>query len=75
MSPTDQLHEGWQKCRMTSFDNAFKVQWELFCGMSRSMSCFRGPQGRGKGVQLAGWPEELARTKWVDVPRFDAGHR
>ena len=63
--------EGWQKLpEATTYDNAFKIQWELFLRHVALGEPFRWTLREGaKGVQLAelgiqSWRER----KWVDVP-------
>lgn len=62
---------GWQQIpESTSYDNAFKIQWELFLRHVALDEPFRWTLREGaKGVQLAelglsSWKER----KWVDVP-------
>ena len=65
------FHAGWQKIpSSTEYDNAFKVQWELFLRHVALDEPFRWTLREGaKGVQLAelgvkSWKER----KWMDVP-------
>ena len=63
--------DGWQKVPdTTTFDNAFKVQWELFLRHVVAHEPFRWTLLEGaKGVQLAEKGlESSARRTWVDVP-------
>lgn len=64
------FYEGWQKVpEQTSYDNAFKVQWELFLRHVALDEPFRWTvREAAKGVQLAelgltSWNEK----RWVDV--------
>jgi hypothetical protein len=62
---------GWQKLpNQRDYDNAFKVQWELFLRHVVKDEPFRwGLLEGAKGVQLAelGY-ESSERRAWVDVP-------
>jgi predicted dehydrogenase len=65
------FYEGWQKIPPTTeYDNAFKIQWELFLRHVALDEPFRWTLREGaKGVQLAelglqSWKER----RWVDVP-------
>jgi len=67
--------EGWQKVpECTHYDNAFKIQWELFLRHVALDEPFRWTLREGaKGVQLAelglqSWNER----RWVDVPELGA---
>ncbi len=69
-NPID-FYAGWQKVPdSTTYDNAFKIQWELFLRHVALDEPFRWTLREGaKGVQLAelglkSWKER----KWVDVP-------
>jgi predicted dehydrogenase len=65
--------DGWQKVpEQTSFDNAFKVQWELFLRHVVKDEPFRwGLLEGAKGVQLAEKGLESWRKRaWVDVPEL-----
>lgn len=67
--------EGWQKVpEQTSFDNAFKVQWQLFLRHVVKDEPFRwGLLEAAKGVQLAEKGLESWRKRcWVDVPALEA---
>ncbi len=69
-SPLDYF-DGWQKVpEQTSFDNAFKRQWELFLRHVVKDEPFRWTLLEGaKGVQLAEKGLESWRKRaWVDVP-------
>ena len=66
---------GWQKVPdATHYDNAFKIQWELFLRHVALDEPFRWSLREGaKGVQLAelgirSWKER----RWVDVPELDS---
>jgi predicted dehydrogenase len=66
--------EGWQKVPdATSYDNAFKIQWELFLRHVALDEPFRWTLREGaRGVQLAelgikSWKER----KWVEVPELE----
>jgi predicted dehydrogenase len=66
--------EGWQKVpEATHYDNAFKIQWELFLRHVALDEPFRWTLREGaRGVQLAelglkSWHER----KWVDVPGLE----
>ncbi len=64
--------EGWDEVPDESYDNAFKVQWELFLKHVAGEGAFRWNLLEGaKGVQLAelglkSWKQK----KWLDVPRL-----
>ena len=64
--------EGWEEVPDESYDNAFKVQWELFLKHVAGEGAFRWNLLEGvKGVQLAelglkSWKQK----KWLDVPRL-----
>jgi predicted dehydrogenase len=65
------FYAGWQKVpEATTYDNAFKIQWELFLRHVALGEPFRWTLREGaKGVQLAelgirSWKDR----KWVDVP-------
>jgi len=67
--------DGWQQVpQQTAFDNAFKVQWELFLRHVVKDEPFRwGLLEGAKGVQLAelglqSWKDR----RWVDVPKLKA---
>jgi predicted dehydrogenase len=68
------FYEGWQKVpEATHYDNAFKIQWELFLRHVALDEPFRWTLREGaKGVQLAelglkSWTDR----KWVDVPALE----
>jgi predicted dehydrogenase len=64
--------EGWDEVPDENYDNAFKVQWELFLKHVAGEGAFRWNLLEGaKGVQLAelglkSWKQK----KWLDVPRL-----
>jgi len=64
--------DGWQEVPDESYDNAFKVQWELFLKHVAGEGAFRwNLLEAAKGVQLAelglkSWKQK----KWLDVPRL-----
>lgn len=67
------FYQGWQQVPPTTdYDNAFKIQWELFLRHVALDEPFRWSLREGaRGVQLAelglqSWKER----KWVDVPRL-----
>jgi predicted dehydrogenase len=68
---TIQYFDGWQKVpEQESYDNAFKVQWELFLRHVVKNEPFRwGLLEAVKGVQLAEKGlESWKKRAWVDVP-------
>jgi predicted dehydrogenase len=63
--------EGWQRVpEQTTFDNAFKIQWELFLRHVVKNEPFRwGLLEAVKGVQLAEKGiESWKKRAWVDIP-------
>lgn len=65
------FHDGWQRVpAQRSYDNAFKVQWELFLRHVALDEPFRWTLLEGaKGVQLAELGlDSWRRRAWVDVP-------
>jgi predicted dehydrogenase len=63
--------EGWQKVpEQTTYDNAFKIQWELFLRHVVKNEPFRwGLLEAVKGVQLAEkGVESWKKRAWVDIP-------
>ena len=71
-SPID-FYDGWTRVPDTlEFDNAFKVQWELFLRHVVRNEPFRWSLLEGaKGVQLAEkGVESWQRKAWVDVPEL-----
>ena len=68
--------DGWQKVpEQTTFDNAFKRQWEMFLRHVVKDEPFRwGLLEGAKGVQLAELGlESWKKRAWVDVPPLKAG--
>jgi predicted dehydrogenase len=66
-------YDGWQKVpEQTTFDNAFKVQWQLFLRHIVKDEPFRwGLLEAAKGVQLAEKGLESWKKRcWVDVPKL-----
>jgi predicted dehydrogenase len=68
------FQEGWQRVPDNIvYDNAFKIQWELFLRHMALNEPFRWTLREGaKGVQLAelgmqSWKER----RWMDVPETD----
>jgi predicted dehydrogenase len=65
---------GWQEIPDdTSWDNAFKAQWELFLRHVAGEGAFRWNLLEGaKGVQLAELAQQSwAQRRWVDVPQLE----
>jgi len=65
------FYEGWQKVpEQDTFDNAFKVQWELYLKHVVKNEPFRwGLMEAAKGVQLAEKGiESWQKRAWVDIP-------
>ena len=66
--------DGWQELKGDDYDNAFKVQWEMFLRHVAGEGPFRwGLLEGAKGVQLAelglkSWKQK----KWLDVPKLKA---
>jgi predicted dehydrogenase len=66
--------DGWQELTGDDYDNAFKVQWEMFLRHVAGEGPFRwGLLEGARGVQLAelglkSWKQK----KWLDVPRIKA---
>jgi predicted dehydrogenase len=68
--------DGWQKVpEQTTYDNAFKRQWELFLRHIVKDEPFRWNLLEGaKGVQLAEKGLESCRGRcWVEIPELTAG--
>jgi predicted dehydrogenase len=66
--------EGWQKVpEYQNFDNAFKIQWELFLKHVVNNEPFRWSLLEGaKGVQLAeAGLESSAKRAWVNLAKLD----
>jgi predicted dehydrogenase len=66
--------EGWQELEGDNYDNAFKVQWEMFLRHVAGEGPFRwGLLEGAKGVQLAELGlKSWRQKKWLDVPRIRA---
>jgi len=64
--------DGWQEVPDESYDNAFKVQWELFLKHVAGEGAFRwNLLEAAKGVQLAELGlKSWRQKKWLDVPRL-----
>ncbi len=68
------FYAGWKEVPDAGYDNAFKVQWEMFLRHVAGEIPFRwGLLEGAKGVQLAelglkSWKQK----KWLDVPRIKA---
>jgi predicted dehydrogenase len=66
------FYAGWEEVPGDNYDNAFKVQWEMFLKHVAGEGPFRwGLLEGAKGVQLAelglkSWKQK----KWLDVPRL-----
>jgi predicted dehydrogenase len=66
--------DGWEELTGDDYDNAFKLQWEMFLRHVAGEGPFRwGLLEGAKGVQLAelglkSWKQK----KWLDVPRLKA---
>ena len=65
---------GWKELPDESYDNAFKVQWELFLRHVAGEGPFRwGLLEGAKGVQLAALGlKSWRQKKWLEVPRIKA---
>ena len=68
------FYDGWEEVPGDGYDNAFKVQWEMFLRHVAGEGSFRwGLLEGAKGVQLAelglkSWKQK----KWLDVPKIKA---
>jgi predicted dehydrogenase len=64
--------EGWEEVPDETYDNAFKVQWELFLKHVAGEGSFRwNLLEAAKGVQLAELGlKSWKQGKWLDVPRL-----
>ena len=64
--------EGWEEVPGDNYDNAFKVQWEMFLRHVAGEGPFRwGLLEAAKGVQLAELGlQSWRRKKWLDVPKL-----
>ncbi len=68
--------DSWQRLpAQQTYDNAFKVQWELFLRHVVKDEPFRWTLLEGaKGVQLAEKGlESWQKRQWVDVPELESG--
>lgn len=68
-----QFNQGWQEVPdATSYDNAFKIQWELFLKHVVLDTPFRWTLREGaKGVQLAeAGLQSWAERRWVEIPQL-----
>jgi predicted dehydrogenase len=65
---------GWEEVADEGYDNAFKVQWEMFLRHVAGEGPFRwGLLEGAKGVQLAELGlKSWRQKKWLDVPRIKA---
>jgi predicted dehydrogenase len=63
---------GWEEVAEGSYDNAFKVQWELFLKHVAGEGPFRwGLLEGAKGVQLAELGlKSWKQGKWIDIPKL-----
>ncbi len=69
------FYGGWSKVpEQENYDNAFKVQWELFLRHIVLDEPFRWTLLEGaKGVQMAELGlESWAKRAWLDVPKLSA---
>jgi len=66
--------EGWEEVPGVGYDNAFKLQWEMFLRHVAGEGPFRwGLLEGAKGVQLAELGlQSWIQKKWLDVPRLKA---
>jgi predicted dehydrogenase len=66
--------DGWKELPDENYDNAFKVQWELFLKHVAGEGAFRWNLLEGaKGVQLAELGlKSWRQRKWLEVPRLTA---
>ena len=68
------FYAGWDEVADAGYDNAFKVQWEMFLRHVAGEGPFRwGLLEGAKGVQLAelglkSWKQK----KWIDIPKLKA---
>jgi predicted dehydrogenase len=64
--------EGWEEVPGDNYDNAFKVQWEMFLRHVAGEGAFRwGLLEGAKGVQLAELGlKSWKQRKWIDIPRL-----
>jgi predicted dehydrogenase len=66
--------DGWRELPDAGYDNAFKVQWEMFLRHVAGEGSFRwGLLEGAKGVQLAELGLKSWKTKkWIDIPKLKA---
>jgi predicted dehydrogenase len=66
--------DGWKEVLDDNYDNAFKVQWEVFLRHVAGEGPFRwGLLEGAKGVQLAELGlKSWKQRKWIDIPRLKA---
>ncbi|MGH6619895.1 MAG: Gfo/Idh/MocA family protein, partial [Alphaproteobacteria bacterium] len=66
--------QGWKEVPDAAYDNAFKVQWELYLRHVAGEGPFRwGLLEAAKGVQLAELGlKSWRQRKWIDIPRLKA---
>ncbi len=66
------FYAGWEEVKGEDYDNAFKVEWELFLRHVAGEGAFRWNLLEGaKGVQLAELGlKSWRQRKWLDVPRL-----
>jgi predicted dehydrogenase len=71
VQPID-FFDGWQEVPDEKYDNAFKVQWEMFLRHVAGEGPFRwGLLEGAKGVQLAELGlKSWKQGKWIEVPRL-----
>jgi predicted dehydrogenase len=68
------FYEGWKEVPGDDYDNAFKVQWEMFLRHVAGEGPFRwGLMEGAKGVQLAELGlKSWKQRKWIDIPKLKA---
>ena len=68
------FYAGWEEAPDEGYDNAFKLQWEMFLRHVAGEGPFRwGLLEGAKGVQLAELGlKSWRQKKWLDVPRIKA---
>jgi predicted dehydrogenase len=71
------FYAGWDEVPDAGYDNAFKVQWEMFLRHVAGEGPFRwGLLEGAKGVQLAELGlKSWRQKKWLDVPSLTRGKR
>jgi predicted dehydrogenase len=75
---TINFYDGWKKLPASvDYDNAFKIQWELFLRHVALDEPFRWSLREGaKGVQLAELGlQSWAERKWLDVPPLSSAEK